>query len=499
MTRRGSWRKALLAMSLPCLCLAVHSKGWTQGPTPHGDDTTQQEPPEVKEPRVFSRGIIPAQEDEPLNSQEKESAPRIMAPAAKKNLRAISSATSEAPKSDPSAELQQQIAARAWKYFLANRSERTGMFNSVRGHHLATMWDVGSGIAGLVSAEKLQLLGRKEFLAECVQELDSLNRILLYGHALPNREYDIVTLTMMDYHSQPSLRGSGWSTTDLGRLLVWLKIAAQWYPELKPSIQQLVGKWKLRRIAQGGETFGAIYVQSHETLRQEGRLGYEQYSATGLNLWGVELGKALGYSRAIPFLLLDTPLQRDEKNGAFLTSEPFFLARLEIGPIAPEFTNLENAVYEVQQKRWEREGVLTAVSEDSFGVPPWFVYNTVDADGKPWACVTPSGREHPELKALSTKAAIAWWAIRGDSYSLRLLEGVKDLFDPDRGYYAGLLEEGGTNTSLNINTNAVILESMLYRRLGRRSFLQIPRSEFEPLASAETTSHERTNPLVDKN
>jgi hypothetical protein len=40
------------------------------------------------------------------------------------------------------------------------------------------------------------------------------------------------------------------------------------------------------------------------------------------------------------------------------------------------------------------------------------------------------------------------------------------------------IEAGGINTSLNINTTAIILEVLLYRRLGRRPFLLIPGSEF---------------------
>ncbi len=111
--------------------------------------------------------------------------------------------------------------------------------------------------------------------------------------------------------------------------------------------------------------------------------------------------------------------------------------------------------------------------------PPWFVYNSVIANGINWACVSPSGQLHPELKTVSTKAAVALWSIHDDTYSRRLLQFVKDLSNPRYGYYAGRFESGAVNTSLNLNTNAVILEAILYVRLNRRSFLDIDASGSE--------------------
>jgi hypothetical protein len=146
---------------------------------------------------------------------------------------------------------------------------------------------------------------------------------------------------------------------------------------------------------------------------------------------------------------------------------------MELGSIDPQFDRLEKDVYEVQRQRWEREGKLTAVSEDAVSEEPWFVYNTISANGQDWVCVSVSGKAYPALKSVSTKAAIAWWAIQDDSDSHRIFDVVKDLVDPSAGYYAGVFEGGRTNRSRNLNTNAIVLEAILYRRLGRRPFLEI--------------------------
>lgn len=254
------------------------------------------------------------------------------------------------------------------------------------------MWDVASGLAAVIAAEKLGIIGHDEFLLRMTRMLDSLERMTLYNGELPNREYDISTLTLLDHSSRPSLRGSGWSATDLGRVLVWLKILERWYPDLSERTRRIVGRWKLSRSAHAGRMYGALLDGGHEFLRQEGRLGYEQYSAFGFSLWGTRLDEALQFSNTEAFSLEGTLLIRDTRNMAYLTSEPFFLARMEIGSVNPEFDLLEEALYNVQRKRWESLSVLTAVSEDSLSTEPWFVYNTISAGQIPWACVSPSAK-----------------------------------------------------------------------------------------------------------
>jgi hypothetical protein len=39
------------------------------------------------------------------------------------------------------------------------------------------------------------------------------------------------------------------------------------------------------------------------------------------------------------------------------------------------------------------------------------------------------------------------------------------------GFYAGIFEDGKVNKSRNINTNAVILEVMLYLKMGKKPFI----------------------------
>jgi hypothetical protein len=359
----------------------------------------------------------------------------------------------------------------AWRYFEAGHQRTTGLYDSVLGYHHATMWDIGSGLAGLVCAEQLRVIGKSQFADLLQQQLESLARMPLYDSALPNREYNIATLVMHDPALLQSKRGTGWSSTDMGRLLIWLKITANWYPEFAATIRALVGRWALSRMASGGQAWGSYLKRGHGAVRQEGRLGYEQYAATGLALWGLDMHQALRLDSAERFELLGVSLLRDTRNLASLTSEPFFLARMELGQLSPAFSQLELALFQVQEKNAAIKGTLIAVSEDSIDRQPWFLYNSVCFERRPWACVSPAGVAYPALACVSTKTAAAWRAMYDAPYAARVFDAVKTAFDPQRGYWAGVYNAGGQNRSLNINTNAVILEALLYWRLGRQSFL----------------------------
>lgn len=58
----------------------------------------------------------------------------------------------------PSADELQIIARHACNYLVVNEAVATGLFDPVRHYHMAPMWDVGSGIAALVAAERLHAL-----------------------------------------------------------------------------------------------------------------------------------------------------------------------------------------------------------------------------------------------------------------------------------------------------------------------------------------------------
>lgn len=364
------------------------------------------------------------------------------------------------------------LARVAWSYFAPNRDPRNGLVAGADGYGLVTMWDVGSSLAGLLSAHQLALIDDAELDRLLTQLLATLAALPLYADELPNRAYAVAGPAMVDLDEHPSTRGSGWSALDIGRLLVWLRIAAQWHPAHAAEVDAVVRRWRFERLASAQELNGVLDDGGRALLRQEGRFGYEQYAAAAYRLWGVDVARAFDLEHVRRVELFGRSLLTDTRNLAFLTSDPFILARLEIGAVEPSFDGAVDAMYAVQRARGEQTGTPTAVAEDAVDQPPWFVYDNVYFAGAAWVCVDHNGRPTPARHALSAKAALGWWAIFPDPYSTGLRALVGERLSGPRGVLGGIYAaDGHPNRSLNVNTNAVALESLLYRRRGGRPFL----------------------------
>jgi hypothetical protein len=254
--------------------------------------------------------------------------------------------------------------------------------------------------------------------------------------------------------------------------LLWLKILATWYPARAPTVDAIVAGWRFARLAQHQEMNGVLDDGRVAQLRQEGRFGYEQYAASGYRLWGVDVAQAFDATTVQYVELLGERVPYDRRNLAFLTSEPFVLGRMEVGPVSAEFDDAVPVIYAVQRRRAQSRGVPTAVSEDAVDAPPWFVYDNVYYEGEAWRCVGHDGGPAPNRSALSAKAALGWWAIFPDAYSESLHAIVTRRLATPNGILPGIYEATDTpNRSLNVNTSAVVLESLLYRQRGGRAFL----------------------------
>ncbi|VFQ42957.1 protein of unknown function duf3131 [Desulfoluna butyratoxydans] len=364
-----------------------------------------------------------------------------------------------------------EISRTAWRYVVENYQTNTGLVNSVHNYPYATLWDLGSTLAAFACAMQLGIIGPAEGKEKITRFLETLQVVELYNNELPNREYMTRTGEMTDLGSRPSSVGSGWSALDIGRLLIWLKITAAWYPDFAPMVDKVLDRWTFDRLVQYRELNGMLFNGEKEWLRQEGRLGYEQYAATGVALFDLDVRKALDYKETDTVTILEKKVLHDTRNKAFFTSDPFVMAAMELGPIDDTFSDLTRKVYDIQRRRWLKSEEVTAVNEDAVNKAPWFVYNNVYYEGTPWACVTHDGAPADAFFSLSTKAALGWSVLFDDAYATALRQAVVGLKHPRYGFYAGRYPDGTINTSRNINTNAVILEAMLYMKRGSTPFL----------------------------
>lgn len=425
-------------------------------------------PPESSR-MIFSRGIVPTHEEMTMPSTNGvDTSTASLATETVVLASTQGGDTAWVLQKDLRSGISLSLARDAWAYFEKTYQPRTGWFDSVAGYPSATLWDIASGFAAVACAMQLGVLPTPRGHEMLARAIRTLAGIKLYNGELPNRTYHTGTAV---FDGAQAIKGSGWSALDIGRLLIWLRLISTWYPEHAPAIAAVVGRWKFDRVAQQGAMYGTLYNGSREYLRQEGRLGYEQYSARGYVMWGLPMTRAIGYGDTLPVQVNQVALLADQRNLPFLTSEPFLLAAFELGALDTTFTRLTTGLYQAQQQRWRDTGTVTAITEDSINRSPWFVYYNVSYQGRMWHCVDHTGKPAADMCGLSTKAALGWASLFDDDYAL-LLEQTALPFHGPQGFWAGRYESAATNTVLSINTNAVILEAMLFRQRGRRAFAQ---------------------------
>lgn len=367
----------------------------------------------------------------------------------------------------------QAAAQRAWAFFETHTQPETGWVNSAGDFPSTTLWDQGSYVLALIAARRLEIIPPTEFEARVTRLLDGFDSLALFDNKLPNKAYDTRSLVMVDYANTPVADGIGWSALDIARMLVAFRVLEKHFPEYGARIRATVARWDLAAMASQGELWGAERVDGTIHYTQEGRLGYEQYGARAAAMWGLDVSQAMSARRALDWtsvqgIEVPTDARHASAFGAItpILSEPYFLMALELG-LDSENRLMAERVFRAQLRRFEETGLLTMVSEDHIDQAPHFLYNSVFANGTPWGVVTETGAFHPELRTISTKAAMAWDALYDTAYTDRVRAKLADVGDPTRGWPAGLYEaDGAVNDIYTLNTNAVVLEAMHFAAFG---------------------------------
>lgn len=376
---------------------------------------------------------------------------------------------------EPLTEAEKKMARTAWRYFERNTQAATGLINSVDQFPSTTMWDLGSGLMGLLAAEELGLVTNGDATRRLGTLLASLEKLPLVGLGLPNKSYDTRTLRAVDYNGKEVAEGIGWSTTDIARIAVPFDVLAWRHPEQVPRLRSILSKWKLSAVVGEGEMRGGLAPEGGQTrIVQEGRFGYEQYCAKSLFLLGLDVSRAMSYRAHVAIapvsgqsVAFDSRFPREHggvRNSVL--SEPYLLEGLEFG-LDQDTLPIARAIYIAQRNRAKETGRPTAVSEDNLDREPWFVYNTVISDMKPWDIYAHDLKPAPGDRTLSTKAAIGWAYLFSGPYSDELLAAIQGANDPARGWMAGRYEaDDKWNASLTANTNGIILEALAYKTRG---------------------------------
>jgi hypothetical protein len=295
----------------------------------------------------------------------------------------------------------------------------------------------------------------------------------LFDGAAFNKSYDSKTGKMIDRGQRISSTGYGWSTTDIGRLLTWLRIIAINQPQFAPQATAIVNRLNIPRLINPEG-----YLQGEDTDPQsgqirkypEGRMGYEQYAAAGLAVWGYRAEKALDARlNAQPVSVLGVSIIADKRGEERITSEPYIMMGLETGWYSPELREQAWRVLAAQEARYKSTGTITMVSEDALPDPPfYFYYYDVYRQGRAFGVGGHSTQGYVDgPRWVSSKAAFAWHALLPSPYTLTALQAVQSAAIPRKGWGAGVYEGTLKPTgNASLNTAALILEAAVYNLRG---------------------------------
>jgi hypothetical protein len=378
---------------------------------------------------------------------------------------------------------EKAMAETAWSYFIDSFQPETGLVNAVGSYPSTTLWDTASYISALVSAYELGIIDKREFDKRATLLIKTLRNLDLFRGEAPNKVYNTKTAAKVDYANKPG--EVGYSALDIGRLLVWLRILKERYPYLANGVDNIPLRWNFcNLIEDDGRLFGSIVKKDGTAVNvQEGRLGYEEYAAKGFALWGFDVAGALDPEplQYTPIYGIDVPYDgRDPRifnTQNYVLTESYLLDGLELGwdlpkaddhapGVASQGWRAEFAyrIFAVQQQRFEKTGIITARSEHQVEGAPYFVYDSIFADGYPWNTLDPTGVYQPDRAAIAAKAAVGMWALWNSPYTDLLFDTVADLSTSPGGFYEGLYENGNGFIPLQTaNNNGIILAALLYK------------------------------------
>lgn len=262
-------------------------------------------------------------------------------------------------------------ARSAWRYFVNNTDPETGLVNSTDKYPSTTMWETGSYFVATLSAQRLGVIERDDAVGRISAALGTLTNMRLFDDMLPNKAYNVRTGELVNYANQPVERGLGWSALDIARMVGALGHVEAHYPELATQTTELMARWSLSDMVENGQLIGGHMIEGALRRDQEGRVGYEQYAAKAMMLFGFDMARAYDAQRNLMAREVEGhPIPVDDRlhrniTPAFTVSEPYLFDGLEFGFDA----------------RYRETGILTAVSESHIDVAPYFIYSSVWGGG----------------------------------------------------------------------------------------------------------------------
>ena len=359
-------------------------------------------------------------------------------------------------------------AKSAWSYFEQLTNPDTGLVpatawledDKVQSYNFSTMWDTGSLILAILSAHSIGLLSNAEFAERTGAVLGGLATGIFDGLRLPKGL------------ASTNGKASGdddYNASDTARLLVSLHLL-QKYAQKDLGIEGILSSWDLVETIRDGTPLtvrGGRLVSSY-------RSNYAGYIARAFGLWGYPVVSP--YSEPEPGSPFDRGVHilHDVAEFGPIGAEPHLLEAIELGASDLVIAASE-ALFAAQVEEYQATGKLVCVSEGPINREPWFVYQgfQIGEDRGHWTVETldPSPRFKTKgfiraVDMINSKGAFLWSAYRPSEYNDLLIGHIREkAMSSVLGFNPGVFSVTGETDQAysDINTNAVILQSIAYR------------------------------------
>lgn len=382
----------------------------------------------------------------------------------------------------PLTDQEKTWADTAWHYVSNNTDPTTGLVSGQDHGNTASAGDMGNYLACLVAARELGQIDAQEFDNRLSRLLKFLSALPLSQGKLPGRLYHTGTGKMLDVTQNPG--DAGWAGTDISRLLLWLQIVGDRYPQYREYAEKVAMRWNYCALLDGaGNITDSFWNGKGWQQRAEQRQGYAQYAASALSTWGFDTRAATRNQSLRTVVVFDQRLEVDDRDFRTTTlpnalvSTPYLLMGLEFGWKYPalagddvasrQLRQQADTLYRVQLARWQQTHVQTARTDHVVSGQNGPVYDAIFANGYAWNVVDDHNATLPDLSLVATQAVFPLWVLWNSSYTDTLISNVELLNDKNRGWFEGRYEKTGAHEEIiTLATNTLVLESLLYKTSG---------------------------------
>jgi len=370
---------------------------------------------------------------------------------------------------DTNRTLDKKNARIAWEYFKKNYNKETGLVNGLNQYKIIKPEHIGKTIMATISAYELSVINADTFYKRMSKLLGTLHRMKLYNHELPNLYYNAKTAKMVTSSGKVTPKGNGWNLYSIAQMMTGLYYLERDYPKLRTSVFKLVSRWHFKRalLPKGMQDryFNGKNKGKFTAIKDPGK---EYYIYSALKLFNINAYSALYDERNLDYKAVydyEVPMGFEQR----LTNAESYLWSMMEHPYYLKYKHYSSNLYLALKDRYEKAHKLATSTEEAIDQRPHWVQNAIYNNGKLWSDLNRDNKSIAKRNIISTKASFIYDALYGytDDYAKTLQAKLQTTYHKNLGWYGGLYAHSQKqNKSLNIVTNAAVLESLYYKKVG---------------------------------